>query len=304
MKTSLFFDEDRKYGFNKIIRLLTGFPEDRPLPCRYEHGHWPSDEKPVNDLRTKKRLMLVFNKRRLDLWLKYSNKRAVIIGSPFVHYRRHMGIERVAEPKGTLAFPLHSTKHELAVFERGEYCAELRKLPEEFQPVKICVHEHDIVLGYDALYRSEGFEVVSAGVREDDQFVDRFYDLLRQSKYATSNAFGSYLFYAVEMGIPFFTYGSYSHISTLKDGREIASERMTDMPCGRYIEELFATYPDVGITEEQRAAVAEEIGVDDAMGFSELRHLLDQYYWRQRIGDWLRLPIRHPRKFLMGLFGR
>ena len=305
MDRTALFDEDRKYSLNRIIRLMAGFPEDRPLPCRYEHGHTPFNDRPINDLKSKKRLMLVYNKRRLDTWQQYSKKTAFIIGSPFVQYRRLKNIYKAKDANGTVAFPFHSTASVHGFFDREEYCRRLSELPSAFHPIKICVHEHDLQRGLDKIYREQGFDVVTAGVREKPDFVDKFYEILRHCKYATSNAFGSYLFYAVEMGIPFFIYGPEAH------GRHVNKKgvpgkfiRIKDHKYGEYIENLFSTYPDVEITEEQRTVVEQEIGVNDAIAPKELYRLLMDNYWRQRVEDAVRFPFRHPNKFFQRLFYR
>ncbi len=300
MSDSSLLDEDKKYSHNRIIRLISGFPENRPLPCRYEHGHCPSNDKPVNDLKSKKNLMLVFNRRRLTLWQKYSKKKAYIIGSLFVQYRRFKNICKADAASGTVAFPLHSTLKEEGVFDREEYCRKLKELPETFHPIKICVHEHDIQRGFDKIYRGKGFEIVTAGIRENPDFVDKFYDIVRHCKYATSNAFGSYLFYTVEMGIPFFIYGPEASIRYTD--RDIPIERATrEEEYGGYIERLFSTYPDIQITAQQRIAVAEETGIEDAISSDQLHQLLMSHYWRQRLEDAIRFPFRHPKKFLQRL---
>lgn len=303
MDRTALFDEDRKYSLNRIIRLMAGFPEDRPLPCRYEHGHTPFDDRSINDLKSKKRLMLVYNKRRLDTWQRYSKKTAFIIGSPFVQYRRLKNIYKAKDANGTVVFPLHSTPKEEGVFDREEYSKKLKELPHDFQPIKVCVHEHDFLRGFDKIYREQGFEVVTAGVREKPDFVDKFYEILRHCKYATSNAFGSYLFYTVEMGIPFFVYGPKASIRYTD--KKISSERIIkEGEYGAYIEELFSTYPEVGITEEQRAVVEQEVGVNDAIDRKELYRLLMDNYWRQRVEDAVRFPFRHPKKFFQRMFYR
>lgn len=303
MDNTVLFDEDRKYSANRIIRLMSGFPEDRPLPCRYEHGHSPFDDRPINDLRSKKRVMLVFNKRRLNTWQRYSNKPAFIIGSPFVQYRRLQNICKADDARGTVVFPLHSTPKEEGVFDRQEYCRRLKDLPAEFHPLKLCVHEHDFVLGFDKIYREQGFEVVTAGVREKPDFVDKFYDILRHCKYATSNAFGSYLFYAVEMGIPFFIYGPKTSIR-YADKKHAYERIKKEGEFGAYIEDLFSTYPNVGITETQRIAVEMEVGVNDAISREALYSLLMENYRRQRVEDIVRFPFRHPKKFARQMLHR
>jgi hypothetical protein len=301
MMNDLIFEEDRKYSLNRIIRLMSGFPDDRPLPCRYEHGHSPFDDRPVNDLRSTKRLMLVFNKRRLETWQRHSKRPAYIIGSPFVQYRRLQNIVKAADACGTVVYPLHSTPKEQGVFDRQEYCRQLKALPAQFHPLKLCLHEHDFQLGFDNIYREHGFEIVTAGVREEPDFVDKFYEILRHCRYATSNAFGSYLFYAVEMGIPFFIYGGKT--SFLYTDKKHTYERVKqEGEFGAYIEDLFSTDPNVGITEEQRIAIEKEVGIHDAISGQELYSLLMENYWRQRVEDAVRFPFRQPKKFARRLF--
>jgi hypothetical protein len=301
MNDDLFLNEDRKYSLNRIIRLMSGFPEDKPLPCRYEHGHSPFDDKPVNDLKSKKRLMLVYNKRRLETWQRYSKKPAFIIGSPFVQYRRLQNICKAEDACGTVVFPMHSTPKEEGVFDRQEYCRQLKELPAEFHPLKLCLHEHDFVLGFDKVYREQGFEVVTAGVRETPDFVDKFYEILRRCRYATSNAFGSYVFYAVEMGIPFFIYGPSTSIR-YTDKKHSYERVKQEGEFGTFIEDLFSTYPEVEITEEQRIVVEREVGIKDAIGREALYSLLLENYWRQRVEDVVRFPFRHPKKFARRMF--
>ena len=50
----------------------------------------------------------------------------------------------------------------------------------------------------------KGFDVVTAGHKFDKKFVNRFYEILSNHKYATSNAYGSHVPYSIEMGLPFF----------------------------------------------------------------------------------------------------
>ncbi|MEN6384145.1 MAG: hypothetical protein ABFD79_02995 [Phycisphaerales bacterium] len=298
----LFHDEDRKYSLNRIIRLMSGFPEDKPLPCRYEHGHTPYNDEPVNDLRSKKRLMLVYNKRRLDNWRRYSKKPVYIIGSPFVQYRRMMNITTVDNRCGTVAYPMHSTLKEEGVFDREEYCTMLKRLPANFHPIKLCIHEHDFQLGFDKIYRQNGFEIVTAGVREEPDFVDKFYEILRQCKYTTSNYFGSYLFYSVEMGIPFFIYGPQTATIRYKYKQNVLEKIIEAGEYFDYIVKLFSTYPEVGITEEQKKAVEQEIGINDAIEGKELYNLLMANYTKQCLQDALWFPFRHPRKFVQRIF--
>ena len=66
---------------------------------------------------------------------------------------------------------------------------------------------YDVLQGHHAIFEQAGFEVVTNGYIGDFDFVEIFYDTIRRFRYTTSNHTGSYAYYSLEMGIPFFLYG-------------------------------------------------------------------------------------------------
>ena len=88
---------------------------------------------------------------------------------------------------------------------------ELSFQPEpenDMKPVCVNIFTNDILKGLHVPFMNRGMPVYSAGNISDIRFVDRFYDILRHFKYSVSNTPGSYMFYSVEMGIPFSLYGN------------------------------------------------------------------------------------------------
>ena len=125
-------------------------------------------------------------------------------------------------------------------------------------------------------------------------FVENFYKILRMAKYTTGNSVGSYLFYSVEMGIPYFisgnsvpvkkNYGDYSYPSTYTSS--IA-------PYNKIAIELFSENRGE-ITKEQLEFVTEEMGWKDCIGPRELNKIL----WR----TFLKETIENIAKFFYRVF--
>ncbi|MFZ3131846.1 MAG: hypothetical protein WA125_12275 [Desulfosporosinus sp.] len=260
------------YGYNAIIREYANYPANLPLLFDGDHG-WAAAS--VYDVLTDQPLMLVLNKRRFEAWHEKSSIPAAILGAPFVHYRKLKQIEKDRAANGTVAFPSHSTDLMDAVFDIDEYCMLLKSLPIEFQPVTICLHADDLARKKDLIYKKYGFNIVTAGPKyvPGFEFVQKFYEILRSHKYATSNEVGSYSFYAVEMGIPFFILGEPAVIENSGDITLPAKYSILDYPMGVFAAAMFPG-PTQVISEEQKKFVEEELGVHDCLSGIELRQLL------------------------------
>lgn len=263
------------YGYAKIIKEYANFPKWLPLPCHFEHG-WTALNAPLKtDLETNKKLMLVLNRRRKKAWESCSNIPCEIIGSPFIIYRKKNDIRKLENAKGTVVFPAHSTEFIEAHYDIRKFCEQLRGLPDEFHPITICLHWHDVLRGMDKVYEKEGFRVVSAGNMYSDKFPENFYNILKQHKYSASNEPGSYMLYAVEMGIPFFLIGQSARRINKGDPNVPLNFNINEFEIGQVAIELFAERKGY-ISTEQRNFVIEELGINDTIA----PHLLNKLLWR------------------------
>lgn len=262
------------YGLDTLIKDYAGLPSNVPLLCHFDHAWTPLPDA-YGDLITEDPLMLVMSRRRLQAWNKVSSIPAVIIGSPFVHYRKSRKIEKDVAASGTIAFPAHSTQLTEAVFDIDKYCKQLLSLPLEYQPITICLHFHDLARKRDEIYKKYGFKIVTAGppAVPGFEFVEKFYEILRNHQYATSNQVGTYAFYAVEMGIPFFVFGEPAVLEKQEEKSAPTKSSYTDYPMGAFATKIFQG-PTQVISEEQKNFVEEELGVHDCLSGIKLRELL------------------------------
>lgn len=195
------------YGMGKIIRTMGFYPQNWPLYVATDHGPSQRDIPTKLEFETEFPVMFYHSDRLVKEWKKQSSKRCFSFLAPFVFYRRKKAISQLVSAKGTLAFPCHSTELIDVRQDIEAYINDLKNLPEEYQPVEVCLYYQDVEKGLYKEFEKHGFEVHTAGHIYDAAFVDEFYELVRRFKFATSNHLGSYAFYCTEMEIPFFLYG-------------------------------------------------------------------------------------------------
>lgn len=262
------------YGNIGIVRLYTRFPRFLPINVRIQHGWYQQITSFNEDLITDRPLMLVWSKRIAEIWKEKSNIPVEILGSPFILYRRMKNIVPKKDARGTVAFPHHSTKSTEAVYELEEYCKALHNLPEDYKPITVCLHYMDFD-NQSPLYKKNGFKVVTAGKSHiwGFKFVNSFYNILSQHKYSTSNNIGSYTFYSVEMGIPFFISGKEGSTKLRQNQKKLSTNTVFEK--SEFMGELLPLFSKIckTISSEQRRIVLDEVGINDAISPKDLRQL-------------------------------
>ena len=196
------------YGFGKYIREYGYYPFFLPLCVYTDHGPGGIDEPAKHELESPAPTQLYHSPQAVKNWHRFTAKPCYCLYSPFVYYRKSRGIERALDAGGTLAFPAHTTQSIEDISDIGMYIDQLLAMPEEFQPVSVCLHMHDVNKGRYKTFMERNIPVFTAGSVSDYRFTERFYSILRNFAYATSNLVGSYTYYAIEMGIPFSIYGN------------------------------------------------------------------------------------------------
>ncbi|MBD0260991.1 MAG: hypothetical protein ICV83_35165 [Cytophagales bacterium] len=269
------------YGFGRHIREYAYYPAHLPLLINTDHGISMADEPGKTDLESKAPVQFCFSARRANAWRKLSNKPCYVMYSPFVFYRRSNRVAQAKHAAGTLAFPAHTTPDIDDETDYEQYSQQLKALPEALQPVSVCLHYHDINKGLHKIFMKHGFPVYSAGHPQDYRFTQRFYEILRQFRYSTSNLVMSCLFYSVEMGIPHFLYGS-KPLFVNKGDTNLATGKYdpeNQFPRMRQVVKMFEGI-HAHITGEQRKLVTEELGLREGMSRLRMAVLLRYLYYK------------------------
>ncbi len=200
------------YGMKKILFDYLSISNDLPQSFYLDHGVPLYDEKrPLNAkiLKTRFPLVLLTNEDQLKLYKDHlANKTTMLVGALFPKYRQMNQLHPQPDRVGTIVFPSHSTLQVDVVQGWSDYAQQLKKLPDHFHPITVCLYWVDVLKGRHIIFEQEGLEVMTMGHFSRQDFAHKFYSTVQHFRYACSNEYGSYLPYCVEMGIPFFIYGN------------------------------------------------------------------------------------------------
>jgi hypothetical protein len=196
------------YSFGKLIREYGYYPSLLPLNIYHQHGAGRvlANTPYKHDLESKAYYMFVNNCDDIQMYNDAGMNCCVML-HPFIYYRNSRKIEKSKYATGTIVFPSHITPDVDDLSDTSVYIEQLLKLPEIYKPLCICMSWVDITHNRHKIWMQYGFPVYTVGHAYHEDFVKRFYDLIRNFKFMTSNSIGSQTYYAVEMGIPFFLYG-------------------------------------------------------------------------------------------------
>lgn len=268
------------YSFGKYIRKYGYYPRFLPLAIYCDHsGPSFSDEPYLHEIETDAPVFLTHRKIKTENYISKTSKRAYTFMSPSVFYRRSNNIIQVENPLGTVAFPVHSLPSAIFQFDIEKYCKQLKNLPEEYHPIRICLHMHDIVNESFRLYEKNGFEVVTAGNTSDYRFIERLYDIMKVSKHITSNDVGTITFLAVEMRISFFVYGPRESTINISDKNFPKGERVVLNPQYLYLKEklkLIENYKPPSYDNELIYSIESSLGIYDGVSRRKMFFIL---YW-------------------------
>lgn len=283
------------YSFGHATRANTEYPKWLPLFVYSDHGCGLHTDLTKHELENSSRIHLTWHYQKHTKYANGQGRRVLLVKHPWMDYRRAKGYHRDAEQcAGTIVFFMHGTPNvEWTGHDDDAYFAGLKSLPEKFHPIVLCLHMHDINAGFHRKLRRHGFEITTAGNTSNAYFVDEFYRVVRGFRYATAKAWGSYVPYCVEMGTPFFFFGSVPTLINKSDRNfelGAAPEFFGDEHRALMLQakELFARPVD-SVTPEQLSFVKKHLGFDSKVSPGELKAVLWAeffHHWKQ----WYKIP--------------
>jgi hypothetical protein len=202
----------------------------------------------------------------------------LIGGAPFLYLADGLRIGE-AEPTrtGTIAFPLHGTRHISVEGDFDRYADELAALPGELHPIRICIHPEDMDAGTGQLFRRRGFEVVTNGPLASRGFLNRFISNVSDARYATSNQPTTALLYASYLGARVFLWGSEMRLRNLSSDEQPRGLLEMQTPV---TEELVArlAFERLEDSASQRQLCDGELGVRYKLSPERLRSMILREY--------------------------
>lgn len=270
---------NRAYGMGRLYRDYAGLPDGEPLAFSADHGVPidPEFKDPV-DFNHGLPTFLAAYPERVESFVARGKPR-VVHGAFPIHYARAL-LDRnptwnpPAERKGTIAFPRKSAANIDRTFDFERFAQWLADLPDEFQPVIVCIFWMDFLKERHLPYTKRGLQVVSCGNFFDTQFLYRFIDLCSRTKYACGNEAASSYPLSVVCGCRFFytDVGPVQRVHTTR-GRLSPEDSAGTSENARRLITLAPYPPDRATQEEQSAFSAYLTGGDHVLSPEAVREI-------------------------------
>ena len=253
-------------GFNQAYRKWLKIPKWLPLPFYSDHGVDPSRRFQKHEIENKAKIHFTWTKARKEAGGTLKNKQIIRVQHPWISFRNIKKYTIKNNAKGTLIFFMHTNVGiDVLEFNYDEYFNNIDKLPEEYRPIVICLHMHDINKGLHKKLRKYGYPILTLGHTGSWYFIDRFYQLASNFKFATSQIGGSELYYLTEFGVRYFIYGQKPKLINYGDLENPIGELVFPDHQAKETEEkkfnLFTQFPPK-ITQEKKRFIQEILGME------------------------------------------
>ena len=196
------------YSFGRCYRDWLGLPSWSLLPIYGDHGVIRRGSFAPHERKSKPSVHLTWFDKRAASLQQCTHKKVLNCPHPWIPFRHKYKLTKKSTSKGTIVFLSHTT-HGIEIFNYNfqKYLGQLMMLPVEYHPLVFCMHRHDVEKKYHLDLRKYRIPLISAGETSSPYFVERFYSMVSNFNYATSNSLGSAHYYCEEFDVPYFLYG-------------------------------------------------------------------------------------------------
>jgi hypothetical protein len=141
---------------------------------------------------------------RSGAWATQEDRVVIPSASPFV-YALALFQDAFPSPpheEGTLFIPAHTVQTLRTSVKWSAVAEELLAMPDEFQPVTVCMYYVDYLKKLHEPFERRGMQVVCAGHSRDSDYMFRWLHLLSRHRHVVSNDVGGGVLYATKAGKP------------------------------------------------------------------------------------------------------
>lgn len=222
IKERVVFHSSVQYGFSKIIRKMSFYPSFLPICAYFEHSSPPFYDE-IWEIDCQFLTDIFFHRKDFtDQWnekFKPIHKaKARTFTSPFAWYQKKYNVSVDNNAKGSLFFIHHTREGVEREHDKLKILNKIENLDSVFQPVTFCFYYLDVLKGLHKEYQELGYTIVTAGTKDNPNYIEEFYNLVKDYKYALTNSIGGHLLFSIKIGIPvsYFEDLEPTHISSLK----------------------------------------------------------------------------------------
>lgn len=271
------------YGIEYVLKRYTKIACS--IPACIEHGIYFGsyfNEYEVNESGLP--VVLTMSKNRKNHINQISNKSVLCVGPYIVYSKSCFKEDSLLELKKKfgrtlLVFPVHSTESVKANYEIRGFANEINRIKNlyNYKTVLVCMYFTDILSNSHKLYEDYGFQVVTAGYRENKYFLDRLRTFIDVSDMTMSNAVGTHVGYAVSLNKSHYIFSQdcgYAGKSGIDNSVVLAETLYDDNALEKNeVKKAFLDFSEV-ITKEQTDVVEKYWGLSLIKTPEELSNML------------------------------
>lgn len=271
------------YGHATVIKKFAGYPPKQQIKAAIEHGPYFSDYVWEKDLDAILPGILCFSTLRHTILTQATHKYIMPIG-PIMAYAdcsidaEEMKREKLRLNRNLLFFPSHSTHWIDVDFDMERVCDRLDEIGKDFDSIRVCLYWKDILSGKDAIYRSRGYECVTAGHIYDPAFLDRLKTIISLSDLTVSNGIGTHIGYCIFMGKPHYLIKSTLQYTVASSKQNHDQARIAKNEADIYFNMLYDSFNHVrsDITPRQYDLIDSHWGLSEVKSRENLKGILDE----------------------------
>ena len=216
-----------------------------------------------------------FSNFRKNIIHQYLSRPVFCIG-PYIYYASGVypkqKIKELKEKNGKtlLVFPVHSTNTSEITLDQDLFIEKVRVIAKNYSHVLVNAFWWNINDLLISKLSSEGYQIVSAGYRDDIQFLNRLKSIIQMSDFAIGDSVGSHIGYCISEGVPFSIINTHTKIK-LKEKAEQSDLGYVKSHIDA-IEEAFSEASN--INDEQVEICNKYWGLDQIKSDEELRKMI------------------------------
>lgn len=196
------------YGIGETLRAYAEYP--KPIRACIEHGVYFGEYVNPQETRHSGYPALITPSRTRQRHIAKTSQIATVAVGPYIAYaspylsEMAMATARSQLGRVLLVFASHGIEGLRAQYDTDRFISWIRQLQRATSTdrVLVCLYFRDIERGQAPVYEEAGFRVVTAGRREDPQFLRRLRSLIELSVVTASNSVGTHVGYCVYLERP------------------------------------------------------------------------------------------------------
>ena len=162
-------------------------------------------------------------------------RRPVFIVGPYIQYAKSfytkntIDLTKKQNGKTLLVFPSHSTEKTGVSYDEKNYLSTVHKISSRFSTVLVCSYWWNLNDPLIKRFESEGYKIVSAGIRDDISFIKRLKTIITLADFAIGDSVGTHVGYCFSLGTPFSLIDANTAHTTSTHGLSNRADRINEI---------------------------------------------------------------------------